>query len=168
MSTVPNRVPLAGSERGPVKGAVPAGSVDPNEEVTVTVVVRRREGRQLPDVAAAGDSGQGPMSREEFAANFGADPADIDLIRDFAAAHGLQVGPVNVAGRTISLSGPARAMSEAFGVELRRYRYPGGEYRGREGAITVPAEIAGVVQGVFGLDNRPQAAPRIHPIAGQR
>ena len=149
-----------------MKGAVPVGPVDPSEEITVTVLLRRREDRQPPDVVAATDSSQGLMSSEELAANFGADPADVDLIRDFAEAHGLEVGQVNMAGRTISLSGPASAMSEAFGVALRRYRYPGGEYRGREGVITVPAEIAGVVQGVFGLDNRPQAAPKIHRMAG--
>jgi len=34
-----------------------------------------------------------------------------------------------------------------------------GEYRGRTGAVRMPAELKGIVEGVFGLDNRPQAKP---------
>src|SRR6516162_1215078 len=33
-------------------------------------------------------------------------------------------------------------------------------YRGREGAVHLPADLVGVVQAVLGLDNRPQA--RMH------
>jgi kumamolisin len=143
------------------------GSIDPNEEVTVTVLLRRRSGAQLPDLAEARDSGRGPISREEFAENYGADPADVAAIRAFAADHHLDVGQVNMPGRTVSLSGTAAAMSDAFGVELRRYSHPGGEYRGREGEITLPADIAGIVQGVFGLDNRPQAKPRIRRVPSE-
>ena len=47
--------------------------------------------------------------------------------------------------------------SKAFDVELKRYEHPGGSYRGRTGPVHVPAEIADIVQGVFGLDDRPQA-----------
>jgi kumamolisin len=150
-----------------MSGASPVGPVDPNEEVTVTVLLRRRSGAQLPDLAEARDSGHGPMSREEFAESFGADPSDVDAIRAFAADHHLEVQQVNMAARTVMLAGTAAAMSEAFGVELRRYRHPEGEYRGREGEITLPADIAGIVEGVFGLDNRPQVRPRIHWAPGK-
>src|SRR5262249_25984671 len=37
--------------------------------------------------------------------------------------------------------------------------HPGGSYRGRTGSIHVPTEIHDIVEGVFGLDNRPQAKP---------
>ena len=47
------------------------GPVDPDEEVTVTLLLRRRSGAQLPDLAEARDSRRGPMSREEFAQSFG-------------------------------------------------------------------------------------------------
>lgn len=161
MNADQGRVPLRGSNRAPLRGASAVGPVDPNEAVTVTLLLRRRSGAQLPDLAEARDSRRGPISREEFAATFGADPADVDAIRTFAADHHLEVGQVNLAARTVSLAGTAAAMSEAFGVELRRYRHPEGEYRGREGEITLPADIAGIVEGVFGLDNRPQVRPRI-------
>jgi kumamolisin len=137
------------------------GPVDPGEQVTVTVLLRRRSGAQPPEPGEARESGQHPMSREEFASSFGADPADVDALRAFAADHNLEVGQVNLGARTVSVSGPAEAMNRAFGVRLRRFSHPQGEYRGREGAITLPPDIADIVEGIFGLDNRPQVRPRI-------
>jgi len=57
------------------------------------------------------------------------------------------------------LSGDAQSMSAAFGVTLKQFEHDGGTYRGRTGSISVPADLAGIVEGVFGLDNRPQAEP---------
>src|SRR5262249_41105826 len=45
-------------------------------------------------------------------------------------------------------------------VELRTYEHAEGTYRGRQGEIFVPAYLAPVVEGVFGLDDRPQVRPR--------
>jgi kumamolisin len=50
---------------------------------------------------------------------------------------------------------------DAFGVELTRYEHPDGNYRGRQGPVMVPTQLADAVEGVFGLDNRPQAQPRV-------
>src|SRR5205823_189509 len=38
---------------------------------------------------------------------------------------------------------------------------PGGTYRGRVGTVHVPDDIAAIVEGVFGLDDRPQARPQV-------
>jgi kumamolisin len=40
---------------------------------------------------------------------------------------------------------------------LRRCQHPSGAYRCRTGTLTLPAELESIIQGVFGLDNRPQA-----------
>ena len=47
----------------------------------------------------------------------------------------------------------------AFGVDLQRFEYEGGSYRGRVGAIQLPDELQGVVEAVLGLDDRPVAKP---------
>jgi kumamolisin len=39
----------------------------------------------------------------------------------------------------------------------------GTTFRGRSGPIKVPAHLADIVEGVFGLDNRPQVQPRFMP-----
>jgi kumamolisin len=46
----------------------------------------------------------------------------------------------------------------------------GARYRGRTGTVQIPSQLAGIVVGVFGLDNRPFAKPhfrRFKPAAGQ-
>ena len=63
----------------------------------------------------------------------------------------------SAAERRVVLSGTVANFSKAFDVELKRYEHTGGSYRGRTGSVHLPAEIANIVQGVFGLDDRPQA-----------
>jgi kumamolisin len=49
-------------------------------------------------------------------------------------------------------------VTAAFGTTLALYRHPDGvTYRAYTGPITLPAEVAPSVTGVFGLDERPQA-----------
>ena len=50
-------------------------------------------------------------------------------------------------------------MNDAFGVQLKEYQHPNGNYRGRTGPVQIPVELQDVIEGVFGLDNRPQAKP---------
>jgi kumamolisin len=99
------------------------------------------------------------MSREEFANRYGAAPDDLKKITDFAKAAGLTVVETSAARRTVVLSGTVGQMNAAFGVNLGRYKTADQEYRGREGFIRVPLELANIVEGVFGLDNRRMARP---------
>ena len=50
-------------------------------------------------------------------------------------------------------------MGDAFGVDLGRYEVGETSYRGREGHVHVPEDLAPLVEGVFGLDDRQQARP---------
>jgi kumamolisin len=99
------------------------------------------------------------LSRDELAAAHGADPQDIAKVEAFALAHGLQPVQSSVGRRSVILSGAVAAFEAAFGVRLEQYQYAAGSYRGRTGPVHVPADLADVVQGVFGLDDRPQAVP---------
>jgi kumamolisin len=64
-----------------------------------------------------------------------------------------------LARRTVMVSGTVSNLQKAFHVELKEYSHPNGNFRGRVGAISVPAEYADIITGVFGLDNRRQAEP---------
>jgi kumamolisin len=97
------------------------------------------------------------ISREQLAASYGADPADVEKVSEFAAAKGLAVANVNEAARSVVLTGKAGDFAKAFKVELDYYDHPGGSYRGRVGAVSIPTELSKIVQSVHGLDNRPQA-----------
>ena len=174
MSTPKKTLPIAGSERAPMEGAQEIGPANPNETVDVTIRLRSRAGKK-PIVSA--DAYTKPiedrtiLSRKEFEQRHGADPESIARVETFARQRKLTVKEKSAARRTVILSGTVTAMNEAFGVELKEYDHPIGKYRGRTGAIHLPTELHDIVEGVFGLDNRPQAKPhfrRRRGVAGAR
>jgi len=162
MSTPKNQLPLAGSERAPLEGAREIGPANPAETVDVTIRLRSRAGKE-PIVNA--DEFKKPieeratLSRKDFEQQHGADADSMARVESFARQHKLTVKEESSARRTIILSGTVAAVNEAFGVELKEYEHPSGRYRGRTGSVQLPAELHDVVEGVFGLDNRPQAKP---------
>jgi kumamolisin len=162
MSTPKNRLPVAGSERAPLEGAREIGPANPNENVDVTIRLRSRAGKKpivSADVFTKPVAQRAILSRKEFEQRHGADPDSIARVEAFAREHGLAVKEKSPERRTVVLSGTVAAMNEAFGVELKEYEHPNGRYRGRTGAVQIPAELQDVIDGVFGLDNRPQAKP---------
>jgi kumamolisin len=174
MSTPRKNFALAGSERAPLQGAREIGPANPNEQVDVTIRLRSRAGKK-PIVSA--DAFTKPvnkrtiLSRKDFEQQHGADPDSIARVEAFAREHKLTVKEKSAGRRTVILSGTVAAMNEAFGVQLKQYEHPNGRYRGRTGPVHIPADLQDVIEGVFGLDNRPQAKPhfrRRHKRAGAR
>jgi kumamolisin len=147
-----DRVPLPGSERSVAHNATSVGATNPDEIVDVTVRLRSKNASK--DVAL-----HMRVSREEYANTFGASGDDIQRVEQFAHDHELTVVSSDPAQRSVILRGTAAQVSAAFSVELRNFQHPNGTYRGRTGPVYVPQELKGVVTGVFGLDNRPQAKP---------
>ena len=152
---------LEKSERHRPPNATLVGPADANEKVSVSVRIRRKAGAApLPDMdyyAATPPAERKYMTHAEFAANYGADTADLARVEAFAKNAGLSVEEMSAARRTIVLTGTVAQMNAAFGVTLGRYRTADQEYRGREGFVHVPAELKDIVEGVFGLDNRRMA-----------
>ncbi|WP_263356341.1 S53 family peptidase [Acidicapsa ligni] len=154
-----NRIALPGSEKSLSDGATLVGPTDPNQLIQVSVVLKQRRQLRLSDL-------QGRiMSHGDFASAYGAEPEQVQRIHEFAQQNQLQVVTSNnedeIRRRTITLMGTTANMEKAFGVTLNDYEHPKGKFRGRTGSIHLPAELADIVQGVFGLDNRPQAKPHI-------
>jgi kumamolisin len=155
-------VSVPGSERAVISGARQIGPIDPNERIEVSVYLRSRSGTALADEISGQVARQRDrLTREEYRARHGADPADVAKVEAFAHEHGLSVITADEARRVVVLVGTAAAMQTAFGVALHRYEHQGGTYRGRSGAVQVPAELHGIVQAVLGLDDRPQAQPHL-------
>ena len=157
------RSKVLGSDRTPVPGARAVGPVAADERLEVTV--RLRPKTALQSLAATGALEDQPpkerryLSREAYVETHGADPQDVAKVESFAQDQGLQVVEKGAARRSVVLSGTTAAFNAAFGVQLEQFDHPEGSYRGRTGPVTVPADLAGIVEGVFGLDNRPQAKP---------
>jgi kumamolisin len=163
MAIQENRVELKNSGRTPMSGARLIGPADPNEKVQVTITIRRGSSpaafQASQQMSARPPRQRQHLTCEAFAATHGAQDADLAKIRTFAAQHGLDVVSESRGRRTVLLTGTVQNLSEAFGVQLNTYEHPGGRYRGRVGTLQIPKELEGVIEGVFGLDNRPQAQP---------
>ncbi len=161
---------LRGSSRPTTKAPAPAKPNDqlkPGAPLTVTIYVQRDpQGTPAPTAHELGrlaPRARSYLRPEEAVAAFGAAPSDLDTVTAFAEAHKLKVVERSIAKRLVRVSGTAKQLSEAFGVELRHYKHPeGGTYRSYKGELLLPAELAGVVEGVLGLDNRRMVRTRPH------
>lgn len=143
---------LPGSKRGKDPDATRVGDVDPNENVVVTI------GLAGPKLPSADEYVGQTLTPAELAQKFGAQQADADKVAKSLAKFGLKVEDVSLETRSMTVSGTARAMEATFKPGLAMMRSArDGEYRGRQGAIQIPAELKGVVTGVFGLDERRMA-----------
>jgi kumamolisin len=158
-----SRVALKISNRAPLSGATLIGPADANEQIQVTVRVRRgSSAKAFPSDAELGKgrpADRNYLTREEFASKHGARAEDIAAIRTFASKNGLRIVSEEPPRRTVMLGGTVGAFSKAFGTQANLYSFNGRKYRCRTGALIIPAELNGVIEGVFGLDNRPQAKP---------
>ena len=175
MTTEPRTV-LPGSEKRAPASARQVGTPAPEERIEVTLRLRPREALPTPGEATP------VLTPEQFSARYGATPEDLRAVADFARGHRLDVTESSQERRTVILSGQLSDMETAFGAHLHLYstdrsvepptgaesaplpgskfpgsKFPGSEFRGRHGALSVPDSVAGIIEGVFGLDERPQA-----------
>ncbi len=161
---------LAASYRRPLPSSDVIGPVDPHERIQVSLYLRRRQ--NLPaDVSA----GARRLTREELRAQYGADPDDVEHVRETLARHGIELVDADPGARRIVAAGTVSAFAEAFGtsVSLVRSAHPqapdGVVHRYRTGQLNLPNALSGVVTAVLGIDNRPQARAyfRFAPSAAQ-
>jgi kumamolisin len=161
--TGPALVPIPGSERRPLPGAQPAGPVDPEQWIELTLVTRRAA--SLPHTANGMPE---RLSRDDLRRRHGSDPADHQLVADVLASFdpAIQVTGRDPQTRRMTVAGPVGALSSAFGTDMTMAtsQGPGGQpvtHRYRTGSLQVPGELGGVVVAVLGLDDRPQARPQV-------
>jgi kumamolisin len=147
--TEPRFIAVPGSERTPAFGATATRAADAEAWVEVTLKLARKA--PLP---ALDQRPKRTLSAGELGAQYGASDEAIKRVSDTFAALGLTVLASDPATRSVQLGGPVRAMEAAFQVKLLNFDGVRGPYRGRVGALHVPAALQDDIVGVFGLDNR--------------
>ena len=155
-----NYQPLDGSIRRLVTGAHSSGAADPNEPLSLSICLRGRPG--APPLPSQKHWGNTPpakrqyLSREDLSAQHGAVQDDLDRVAAFLKGQGFTDIETSAARRLVKASGTVEMAQKAFAVELRYYELdePRQRYRSYEGAVYIPTEFAGIITGVFGLDNR--------------
>ncbi len=165
-------VPLAGSERTALPGAAPAPTpLDPNQVITVTVMLRRRA-----EVPAELVQGPETITQAQLGDRYGADPADAQLVAEVLGEYGLAVTEYQLPSRRLKVSGTIGQLQSAFGVTLSAVTspHPDGsgdvQHRYRTGTLSVPARLSDIITAVVGLDDRPQARAQFRrpPAFGSR
>src|SRR5579864_5206186 len=143
---------LEGSELRPSRGARSLGHASETEPLSVTIVLRRRpDGPPIPEHAhylLTSPSQRRRLSQSEFTARYGADPAEIDRVADFARNQGLTVDETNPTRRMVVVSGTVGQFNNAFNISLQNYEHEversrrsgrrTESYRGYDGFIHVP------------------------------
>ena len=133
-----SRISFPKSERKAHPGATIAGRIDAQRNISVSVIVKRKNPLDLEKMIGR------HLSQEEFSEKYAADPANFDQLRDFAHKHGLTVdeGASSLARRTMVLRGPASKVESAFGVTLNDYEKAGQKFHSYTGTISIPREYA--------------------------
>ncbi|GAB3470818.1 S53 family peptidase [Massilia terrae] len=151
-------VKLPGIAPAAPAGARAIGPVPADERIEVTVRVRRQA--ELPGHTLATTLAQRDyLTREQYEARHGASAADMDAVARFARQAGLVVVECSAARRSVFLSGTAAGIATAFGTTLERIEHDGGISRRCTAPLQLPPELAGIVEGVFGIDDTPIARP---------
>lgn len=138
-------VVLKGGKRPAMPDAERVRELPRGAPVSATLTL---SGPALPDPGPA-------LSREEFQREYAASAGDMATVKQTLEPFGLSVEQESVLSRSVMVSGTADQFEKAFRPALGIYRSTGGEeFRGREGEVHIPAELDGIVTGVFGLDQR--------------
>ena len=126
---------LPGSKRGKDREGTRVGDVDPKEKIVVTI------GLAGPKLPSADEYVGQTLTPAELAEKFGAKQADADKVAKSLAKFGLKVVEVSLETRSMTVSGTAKAMEAAFRPNMQMmHSARDGEYRGRQGALQIPAE----------------------------
>ena len=165
-SPAQKRIVLPRSERAVPANATAIGPTDPKQTISVSVIVKRKNPLELQTLPGR------RISREEFNAQYAADPASFEALRTFAHEHRLTVDEAasSLARRTMVLRGPAEAIGQAFGVQLHDYRQsrPRCRFHAFTGEVSLPETHAPLVEAVLGLDARPIAKPHFRYLKDQK
>ncbi len=101
------------------------------------------------------------LTPAQFAGNFGLNPADIARIETWLESQGFNVDRVANSRLSITFSGTAGQVEQAFQTEMHRYLINGETHFANSTNLSIPSALAGIVRGVGNLnDFRPQPQHR--------
>lgn len=150
--TKSSHIKLAGSYQ-PLKSGTSLHDLDKEQTIEVTVRLRRK--KQLPEQSFAGNH----ITRTTYERSYAASTQDAEAIETFAQTYHLTTADVNLARRSVILTGKISDFEEAFQVELKGYQTEAGQFRTLTGEVHIPSNLENIIAGVFGLDNHPIARP---------
>jgi hypothetical protein len=95
------------------------------------------------------------LTPQQFGAQFGPAPQDIQSITSWLQSHGFQITGVSPGATTIEFSGTAGQVQETFHTEIHKYLVNGAERYANASDPELPVALSGAVAGVRSLYNFP-------------
>jgi subtilase family serine protease len=114
------------------------------------------------------------LSAKQYHARFDAPSSTVEAVSGFLQDNHLSVTNVEAHHRYLQARGSAADVQKALGVSLKNFRHHGQVVQANTSTVTLPADIAGYVTTVTGLDTTPQimrhdhTSPAAPPPAGFR
>jgi kumamolisin len=151
------------------------GELPAQQRVSVAVSLNLRNGTELDRTIAAVNDPHSPqyghfLTPEQFTARFGPTDDQVTRVKEYLRGQGLSIDSVSANHLTVDASGPAAAVQKAFGTTLANYRDGKTDrpFYANTSAPTLPADLAGTVLDVAGLNNRQIRVhhTRVDPHAG--
>jgi subtilase family serine protease len=101
------------------------------------------------------------LTPAQFNARYAPTTADVAGVRSFLTANGIQVTKVSGNRDVIDAVGSVAQVKQAFATNIGVYQQNGRQFYANDTAPMVPASVAGVVQGIVGLDNHSVRHPEV-------
>ena len=117
-----------------------------DEDITVTIRLRRK--KDLPPTGKL-------LTREQYLNDYSSAQEDAEKVEAFAHEHLLSTAEINLARRSIMLTGKLTDFETAFNIKFKKHK----NYRDFSPDVQVPDELKNIIVGVFGLQNKPIARP---------
>jgi kumamolisin len=164
-------VSVASDASLPHPGATLVGATSATKTITLAIVLPSRDPAGAQEFATRVTTPGDPLYRQylrpgQYAARFGAKPADYDSLLAWAQAQGLTPGEEFTARTVLPVTGTVAAIDAAFGVTISDYRNAKGQiFYAADRNPSLPATIAAKVVGVVGLSSTASFVPlaRIKP-----
>lgn len=158
-----NLVTLQGSVHPLATPAADQGAAPDSLQLGRTILVLKRSSVQQAALDKLTNDQQNAASPryhkwltpEQFGAQFGVSPQDIETISQWLESHGFQVEPQMAGHSMIAFSGTNAQLRAAFHTEMHSYKIKNGTYYANANDPQIPAAIAPVVVGFASLNNFP-------------
>ena len=168
-------VPIRGGVLLSCGRSMTAGRSNPTKKIDNLSMVFRLSPAQRADREALKEAVSDPQSSSyrqfltsaEYAARFGANPADIERARSWLATQGLELQTTSPLGARVTFGGTVATLQGAFQVELRQYEVNGQTFYAPSTPPKMPADLAPLVLDVSNLHNfypRANSVPEITPV----
>ncbi len=154
-------VPIPDTQREVWPGSREVEPLATGADVVLTAWLRPKSGGDLDEkraqtLATTPLAHRNYRDRKTLAAQTGADPAEIEVLRRYCEAFDLRI--VDSHWRSVEISGSLERLVQAFGANVAIFENDEQQrFRHRSDALHAPPEVAAVVRGVFGLHQWPRS-----------